>query len=114
MTAELMLQGRARCEAGGCSEILGSVAQFEKAMLVSKLRGARERKKAATGKGSGRKNYTERDPEAVALAKRLARYPVNHRKRSLRDVAAELEAQGHVAAGGKRYTATAVSRMVAA
>jgi DNA invertase Pin-like site-specific DNA recombinase len=34
--------------------ILGSVAQFEKAMLVSKLRGARERKKRETGKCGGR------------------------------------------------------------
>jgi hypothetical protein len=32
----------------------------------------------------------------VALAKKLARYTVDGRKRSLRDVAAELEAQGHV------------------
>jgi hypothetical protein len=30
----------------------------------------------------------------VALAKKLARYPINGRKRSLRDVAAELEAAG--------------------
>jgi hypothetical protein len=39
---------------------------------------------------------------------------VNGGKRSLRDVAAELEAHGHVARGGKRYTATAISRMIAA
>jgi DNA invertase Pin-like site-specific DNA recombinase len=69
-------------------QILGSVAQFEKAMLVSKLRGARERRKAATGKCEGRKSLSESRPEVVALAKRLARYPINHRKRSLRDVAA--------------------------
>jgi hypothetical protein len=37
----------------------------------------------------------------------------NGRKRSLRDVAAELEAQGHLTAAGKRYAATAISRMLA-
>jgi DNA invertase Pin-like site-specific DNA recombinase len=95
-------------------QILGSVSQFEKAMLVAKLRGARERKKAITGKCGGRMNYLERNPEAVALAKKLARYPVNGRRRSLRDVAAELETQGHTSPAGKRYTATAVARMVAA
>jgi DNA invertase Pin-like site-specific DNA recombinase len=95
-------------------QILGSVSQFEKAMLVAKLKGARERKKAATGKCGGRKSYTERDASMVALAKKLARYPVNGRKRSLRDVAAELESQGHVTKDGKRYAATAVSRMIAA
>jgi hypothetical protein len=45
--------------------------------------------------------------------KKLARYPVNGRKRSLRDVAAELEAQGHLNEAGKRYAATAISRMLA-
>jgi DNA invertase Pin-like site-specific DNA recombinase len=95
-------------------QILGSVAQFEKAMLVSKLRGARERRKVATGKCEGRKSLSESRPEVVALAKRLSRYPVNRRKRSLRDIAAELEAQGHVATTGKRYEATAIARMIAA
>ena len=55
-------------------QILGSVSQFEKAMLVAKLRGARDRKKAATGKCGGRKSYQERDAEMVAIAKKLARY----------------------------------------
>src|SRR5271166_948066 len=91
-------------------QILGSVAQFEKAMLVAKLRGARQRKKAATGKCEGRKSYAEINPEAVALAERLHRYPVNTRKRSLRDIAAELETAGHIT--GKRYAAAAIARMV--
>jgi DNA invertase Pin-like site-specific DNA recombinase len=94
-------------------QILGAVSQFEKAMLVAKLKGARDRKKAATGKCGGRKSYAERDPEMVALAKKVARYPVNGRRRSLRDVAAELEAAGFTAKG-KRFAATAVARMVAA
>ena len=95
-------------------QILGSVSQFEKAMLVAKLRGARERKKAVTGKCGGRKSYVERDAATVALAKRLARYPVNGRKRSLREIAAELEAGGRVAKGGKRFGAAAIARMIAA
>ena len=95
-------------------QILGSVSQFEKAMLVAKLKGARDRKKAATGKCGGRKSYEERSPETVALARKLARYPVKGRKRSLRDVTAELEAAGHKTKDGGRYTATAVARMLAA
>lgn len=93
-------------------QVQGAFAQFEKAMLVAKLKGARDRKKAATGKCGGRKSYAERDPDMVALAKKLARYTINGRKRSLRDIAAELAAQGHVMANGKPYSATAVSRMV--
>ena len=48
----------------------------------------------------------------VALAKKLARYPINGRRRSLRDVAAELQAQGYVSKDGKLYAATAVARMI--
>ena len=95
-------------------QILGSVSQFEKAMLVAKLRGARERKKASTGKCGGRKSYIERSPAMVTLARKLARYPIDGRKRSLRDIAVELEKQGHITADGKRYAATAVKRMIAA
>jgi DNA invertase Pin-like site-specific DNA recombinase len=95
-------------------QILGAVSQFEKAALVAKLKGARDRKKAVTGKCGGRKSYVERDAEMVALAKKLARYPVNGRKRSLRDVAAELAAAGHVTKSGTPYAATAISRMIGA
>jgi hypothetical protein len=35
------------------------------------------------------------------------------RKRSLRDIAAELEARGHLNERGKRYAPTAISRMLA-
>ena len=54
-------------------QILGAVAQFEKASLVQKLRKARERRKVAVGKCEGRKSLAELHPEAVALAKRLRR-----------------------------------------
>jgi len=95
-------------------QILGAVSQFEKAMLIAKLKGARDRKTAGGGKGSGRKTYEERDPVMAALAKKLARYPINGRKRSLRDVAAELEILGYLSATGKRFAATAVKRMITA
>ena len=69
--------------------------------------------KRDTGKCGGRKRYLERNPDAVALAKKLARYPVNGNRRSLRDVAAELERRGHLSAARTRYSAKAVARMVA-
>ena len=81
-------------------------------MLVAKLKGARERKHAATGKCEGRKTYAE--PQMVTLAKRLHRYTIDKRQRSLRDIAAELEAAGYTLAGGKRHTAAAISRMISA
>src|SRR4051812_30565084 len=57
-------------------QILGAVAQFEKAGLVQKLRHARERKRAETGRCEGRKPV----PEAVVReAKRL---PAGARRRA--------------------------------
>ena len=66
-------------------QILGSVSQFEKAMLVSKLRGARERKRANGHKVEGRKSHAEARPEVVALAKKLRR-----KRLSSREISAEL------------------------
>jgi DNA invertase Pin-like site-specific DNA recombinase len=54
-------------------QILGAVAQFDKAMTVAKLRGARERKRRKTGgKVEGRKSYAETKPELVKLARERA------------------------------------------
>jgi DNA invertase Pin-like site-specific DNA recombinase len=93
-------------------QILGSVAQFEKATTVAKLRAARERKKAVTGKCGGRRSVAELSPDTVALAKKLHRYPVNNRKRTLREIADELATAGHVTSKGTPYAATAVARMI--
>jgi hypothetical protein len=53
-------------------QILGAVAQFEKATTVAKLAAARKRKREATGKCEGRKPIAEQHPEAVAMARKLA------------------------------------------
>jgi DNA invertase Pin-like site-specific DNA recombinase len=94
--------------------ILGAVSQFEKAMLVLKLRAARERKRALTGrKVGGRRSHLEQHPEAVALAKSL-RW-VNKRmreKRTLREIADQLAERGHVASSGKRYGPSAIRSML--
>ena len=94
-------------------QILGAVAQFEKAGLVRKLRHARDGKSAALGRRvEGRKPV----PEAVVReAERLARVsPKTHEKRSLRRIAAALARLGHVAPSGKPYGAESVKRMLAA
>lgn len=93
-------------------QIAAVFAELEKKRLVKKLKAARDRKKAETGKCGGRQSYVERNAEMVALAKKLHRYPVNGRRRSLRDVSAELAAEGHLAASGKPFGAAAVARML--
>ena len=96
-------------------QILGAVSQFDKAMLVAKLRGARERKRREGHKVEGRRSYVEqgdRGVEMVAEAKRLARKPLKGNARSLRDISAELAKAGYVASSGKPFAATAVQRML--
>lgn len=45
-------------------QIFGAIAQYDKAMVVLKLRGARQRKKSRTGKGEGRHAFGEKPGEA--------------------------------------------------
>jgi hypothetical protein len=51
------------------------------------------------------------NPERLGCAG--AGYPVNGRKRSLRAIAAELEAQGHLNERGKAFAAKSVASMLA-
>lgn len=94
-------------------QILGAVSQFEKAMVVNKLRVARERKRATGAKVEGRKSHAEANPQAVKLAKSL-RW-VNKRmreKRSLRQIAGKLAEGGYLSSKGKPYSASAVLSML--
>ena len=94
-------------------QILGSVSQFEKATLVSKLRAARDRKRKEQGKVEGRKALSEIYPGLVKEARRLRRRsPKTGKQRSYRVVAAELHQQGYQTAAGKPYSASMVARLV--
>jgi DNA invertase Pin-like site-specific DNA recombinase len=78
-------------------QVLGAVAELDKAMTVAKLRGARERKRRHTGWCEGGAPLHERYPDAVRMAKRLHRAnPVTGKRRSLRKIAAELAGAGHL------------------
>jgi hypothetical protein len=83
-------------------QIAGAFSQLEKARLVAKLRGARERMRGERGKCEGRKSYAERAPELVALAKQV----------SLRTVAGGLAERGFVTPSGRHYSAAAVASML--
>jgi DNA invertase Pin-like site-specific DNA recombinase len=90
-------------------QILGAVSEFDKAMTVAKLRGARDRVRRNKGKCEGRKSYAERDPALVALAREIK----NRGGRvSLRQVAAELASKGFTTPSGALYSASAVASML--
>ena len=91
----------------------GAVAEFDKAMTVAKLRGARERVRRLKGKCEGRKGYAEREggSELVSTARQLRANP-NGRPHSLRNVAAGLAARGYVTPSGLPYSPSAVVSML--
>lgn len=94
-------------------QVLGAISQFEKAQAVAKLKAARDRMRAATGRCEGRPPVPE---VVVKEAKRLRRrkHPLTGKRLSLRDVARELATLGHLGPSGKEYGAESVKRMVAA
>jgi DNA invertase Pin-like site-specific DNA recombinase len=88
-------------------QILGAVAEFDKAMLVAKLAAARKRAKAQGRKVEGRPSTFELAPEAVNLARKYQAEGL-----ALRAIAARLSEAGHLASSGKPYAASAVMRML--
>lgn len=91
-------------------QILGAVAQFDKAMTVAKLRGARERKRRNTGcKVEGRKSYAERNPDMVKKALELSQ---QRPRLSLRKIAAALADAGFTTPRGLPYSASAINSML--
>ena len=94
-------------------QILGAVSEFDKAMTVAKLKGARDRVRRQHGKCEGRKSYAEREggQELVALARQLHANP-RGRSPSLRTIAGALAAQGFVTPTGRHYSASAVASML--
>jgi DNA invertase Pin-like site-specific DNA recombinase len=90
-------------------QIAGAFHQYEKARLVAKLRGARERKRRDTGqKVEGRKSYIEARPETVQMACELS----FQRGMSLRKIAAALAEAGHRTSNDRPYSHTAVEAMI--
>jgi DNA invertase Pin-like site-specific DNA recombinase len=94
-------------------QVLGAIAQFEKASTVAKLKAARDRKRARDGKCEGRKSHVEMNPELVALVKRLRRRnPKTGERKSLRSIAAELANLGHVNVNGRPFAAQSIQAMI--
>ena len=80
---------------------------------MAKLAAARKRKREAFGKCEGRKSLAELQPDIVEAVKRMRRKTKAGRM-SLRAIAAELAAQGHVNERGAAYNPKSVAAMLAA
>lgn len=77
-------------------QIMGSIAEYEKSRLVTKLRVSRERKKLKTGRCEGRKPFGSLPGEIDTLNRmlQLNRKPRLGERRSMADIAEILNAEG--------------------
>ena len=95
-------------------QVLGAIAEFDKAMTVAKLRGARERKRKTKWQVRGAQVLAEMHPAVVREAKRLGRRSPKGHQRSLRDVAAELAKLGFVNERKVAFSPSSIASMIAA
>jgi DNA invertase Pin-like site-specific DNA recombinase len=94
-------------------QIAGAVAGYDKAKTVQRLRAARDRKRALTGRCEGRKRHVELRPELQREARRLARRnPKTGKTRSLRMIAAELAALGFTSSSGRPISPSVIREIV--
>jgi DNA invertase Pin-like site-specific DNA recombinase len=93
-------------------QILGAIAEYEKTMMVQKLRVARQRKKAKTGKCEGRKSYKEKVPETVAYIRRLRRRPKGKKRRTYKEISVLLNLEGISTLNGQAWNLQTVKNVL--
>ncbi len=91
-------------------QIFGAIAQYEKAMLVLKLRGARQRARARQGKCDGRKAFGEKDGEGHILAHILKMGESGYTSRVIEK---SLNGSGLKTRSGKPWRATVIAKILA-
>jgi DNA invertase Pin-like site-specific DNA recombinase len=87
-------------------QVLGAVSEFEKRVIVLKLRAARERMRARGERVEGVKPYGTFPAEQAVLERmrQLRRKPANARRPSVAVVAAQLNAEGHRNRAGREWS----------
>jgi DNA invertase Pin-like site-specific DNA recombinase len=89
-------------------QVLGAVAELDKTFIVNKLKAARDRKRDETGRCEGRKPYGTRPGEAPVIDRIKA---LRSDGKSLREVAAILDAENAPTRTGAHWSAMAVKNI---
>jgi DNA invertase Pin-like site-specific DNA recombinase len=89
-------------------QLLGVIAEYEKDMLVEKLRSARERQRKKTGKCEGRKTISESNPDLVKEIKKLRRKPRKAKRLTWDKIAEKLNDTGFKNSEGNALSGKAV------
>ena len=95
-------------------QVLGAVAQFEKSVLVLKLRAARQRVRKRNGRCEGRKPYGTRPGEAKAVERifQLRRKPRKGKRLSLAKIAQIMNEEGWPTRTGKPWRASTINSIL--
>lgn len=95
-------------------QVLGAVSQFEKSVIVAKLRAARLRQRRQTGRCEGRKPFGEHPGEQLVLhrIRQLRRKPRGRERLSFGAIAARLNAERLATRTGVLWRAGTVRRIV--
>jgi hypothetical protein len=95
-------------------QVLGAVSQFEKSVIVAKLRAARLRRRRATGRCEGRKRFGEHAGEQLVLhcIRQLYRKPRGRERLSNGAIADQLNAERLPTRTGKPWRAGTVRRIL--
>lgn len=95
-------------------QVLGAVSEFEKRVIVLKLRAARERKRARGERVEGVKPYGHFPAEQALIdrIRRLRRKPAKGRRLSVAAIAAQLNAEGHRNRAGREWSAQLIHHVL--
>jgi len=87
-------------------QVLGAVAEYDKAVTVLKLRAARDRVRRTRGRCEGRKPFGARPGEEQVLEqiRQLHRKPRGGERRSCSEIAQELNTRGIPSRGGRAWS----------
>ena len=95
-------------------QVLGAVAQWDKSVIVQKLRAARERKRRDTGRCEGVKPFGAFDGEGKVIRRirELRKKPRGRRRQSYQQIADELNAKGVPTRSGRPWNRGTVHKIV--
>jgi DNA invertase Pin-like site-specific DNA recombinase len=95
-------------------QVLGAVSEFEKRVIVQKLRAARERKRARGERVEGAKPYGHFPAEQALIdrMRQLRRKPPKGRRLSIAAIAAQLNAEGHRNRAGREWSAQLIHHVL--
>ncbi len=93
-------------------KVLGCFSEYEKKMVVAKLKSARDRVKARTGKCEGRKGYREINPELIRMIKKLRRKPKGRPRQSFQKIAETLNEKGVSSISGQPWSRQMLAKLI--